>query len=58
VTSIRFASNVEILLGIFWELLEEESKERIDILACSNSVAYGSATIRESDVDGLIEKYN
>jgi hypothetical protein len=47
---------VEVLLGIFWELLEEEGKEGIDILACSNGVANSGATVRIADIDGLVEE--
>jgi hypothetical protein len=39
VTGIRFSGDVEVLLRIFGELLKEESKESIYILASSNCVA-------------------
>ena len=54
--SIRLASNVEVLLSILGELVEEESEERIDILAGSDSVADGVAGVGVSDVDGLIKE--
>ena len=47
---------MEVLLGIFWELLEEERKESIHILPGCNSVADGATAIRVSDVDGLVEE--
>jgi len=56
VASIRLASNVEVLLSILGELVEEESEERIDILAGSDSVADGVAGVGVSDVDGLIKE--
>lgn len=37
--TVGLASNVEVLLGIFGELMEEESEESVDVLASSNGVA-------------------
>ena len=37
-TSIGFAGNVEVLVRIFGELFEEESEERIDVLASCNCI--------------------
>lgn len=54
VTSVRLSSNVEVLLGIFGELLEEKGKEGVDILACSNGVANSGATVRIADIDRLV----
>jgi hypothetical protein len=56
VTSVRLSSNVEVLLGIFGELLEEKGKEGVDVLACSNGVANSGATVRIADIDGLVEE--
>ena len=39
VTSIGFSGNVEVLLGIFWELLEEEREESVHIFSSSDCVA-------------------
>ena len=58
VASIRLASNVEVLLGILGELVEEEGKESVDILASSDSVADGVAGVRVADVDGLVKEDN
>lgn len=58
VTSIRLAGNVEVLLGILGELVEEEGKESINILAGSDSVADGVAGVRVPDVDGLVKEDN
>ena len=38
VTGIRFSSNMEVLMRILWELLEEEGKEGVDILASCDCV--------------------
>jgi len=46
----------EVLLRILWELLEEESKERIHVLACRHCITYGTAAIRITDIDGLIKE--
>jgi hypothetical protein len=40
VASIRFTSNMEVLLSIFWELLEEEGEESIYVLASSDGIAH------------------
>lgn len=56
VTSIRLARNVEVLLRILGELLEEESEQRVDILASGNGVADGRATVGVADVDGLVKE--
>lgn len=45
VTSIRLASNVEVLLCVLRELMEEEGKESVDILAGSDSVADSVARV-------------
>jgi hypothetical protein len=55
-TSIRFSGNMEVLLCVFRELLEEKSKEGVDILASSDSVANRAAAVRVSDIDWLIEE--
>ena len=58
VTSVGLASNVEVLLSVLGELLEEQGQESVDILASSNGVADGGATVRVADVDGLVEEDN
>lgn len=55
-TSVAFASDVEVLLGVLRELLEEQRQQRIDILTGSGSVADGAATIRVANVDRLVEE--
>jgi len=53
---VGFSSNVEVLLRVFWELLEEESEECVDILASCDSVTDGTSAIRVADIDWLIEE--
>jgi len=36
---------VETLLGVFWELLEEQGKQGVDVLSGSNGVADRAATV-------------
>ena len=55
-SSVRFACNVEILMGILWKLLEEQGQESIDVLACSDCVADRASAVREPSVDRLIEE--
>jgi hypothetical protein len=47
---------MEILLGIFWELLEEQREQGVNVLACCDSVRNTSATVGVSDVDRLVEE--
>ena len=54
--SVGFSSNVEVLLCVFWELLEKESEECIDVFSSCNGVADRSATVRVADIDWLIEE--
>ena len=56
VTGVRLAGNVESLLGVFWELLEEQSHKGVDILSSRNSVADLATRVRVADVDGLIQE--
>ena len=56
VASIRLSSDVEVLLGVLGELLEEESKESVNILASGDCVANGVGAVREANVDGLVEE--
>ena len=56
VTSVRFTCNVEILGGVFGELLEEEGEECVDILSSCDCVADLSTTVGVTDIDGLIEE--
>ena len=58
VAGIRFSSDVEILLGVLGELVEEERKESIDILAGSNSVADRATAVGVTDVDRLVKEDN
>lgn len=41
---------MEVLFGVFWELLEEEGKEGIDVLSSGDSVANGVAAVRVADI--------
>jgi hypothetical protein len=45
VTSVRFTSDVEVLLGVLWELLEEEGEESVHILSSCDSVADRAAAV-------------
>lgn len=56
VSSVRFASNVEVLVSILRELLEEESHQGVDVLASCYSVANRAATVGVTDVDGLVKE--
>ena len=55
-TGVRLAGDVESLLGVLWELLEEQSHKSVDILSSSNSVADLTARVRVADVDGLVQE--
>jgi hypothetical protein len=58
VTSVRLSGNVEVLLRVFWELLEEEGEESVDVLSSSNGVADRSTAVRVTDIDWLIKEDN
>jgi hypothetical protein len=47
---------VEVLLGIFWELLEEKCEECVYILSGCDSVADRAAAVRVTDIDGLVKE--
>ena len=55
-TSIRLASNVEVLLLVLGELLEEEGEKSIDVLSRGDCVAHRTITVREADIDWLVEE--
>jgi len=56
VASVGFTRDVERLGSVLGELLEEESQEGVDVLASSDGVGDGAATVRVADVDGLIKE--
>lgn len=56
VASIRLAGNVEVLRSVFRELLKEQREESVNVLAGSNGVTDGGATVRVADVDGLVKE--
>ena len=58
VASIGFSSDVEVLLGILRKLLEEQSKQGVNVLSSSNSVADSTAAVRVANVDGLVQEDN
>lgn len=58
VAGVRLSSNVEVLLGVLGELVEEEGKKGIDVLASSDSVAHGATAVRVANIDGLVEEDN
>lgn len=47
---------MEVLLGVLWELLEEESKKGVNVLASSDSVADRAAAVRVTDVNWLVKE--
>lgn len=49
---------MEVLGGVFGELLEEKGKESIDILCSSARLADGVTTVGETDIDGLVKEDN
>lgn len=49
---------MEILLGIFWKLLEEQSEQRIHVLARRGCGRHARPRVGKSDVDRLIEENN
>lgn len=55
-TSVRLSSNVEVLCGVFWELLEEQSQESVNVLSSSDGVADASTGVAVADINGLIEE--
>ena len=56
VASIGLSSDVKILLGVLWELLEEESQKGVDILAGCDGVGHGGARVGVADVDWLVKE--
>jgi len=54
VTSVRLASNVEVLLRIFGELFEEEGEKSIYVLASGNGIADRATAVGVPNVDWLI----
>ncbi len=53
---VGLSSNVEVLLRVFWELLEKESEQCVDVLSSCDSVADRATTVRVADIDWLIEE--
>jgi hypothetical protein len=47
---------VEVLLSIFWELLEEERKKSVDVFSSCDSVADRATAVRVADVDRLVKE--
>lgn len=56
VTSVALAGDVEVLLGVLWELFEEEGQQGIDILAGGRGVADRASAVGIANVDGLVEE--
>jgi hypothetical protein len=56
VAGIRLTRDVEGLLGVLWEVVEEESQKGVDILARSDGVGDRSSAVRVSGVDGLVNE--
>lgn len=56
VTGVGFTRNVEVLLGVFGELLEEQGEEGINILAGGDGVGNLGSGVGVADVDGLVEE--
>ena len=57
-SSVRLSRDMEVLLRILRELLEEEGEQSINVLASSDRVTDGGATVGVSDIDRLVEENN
>lgn len=56
--SVRLAGDVEVLLSILRELLEEQGKQGVDVLASSTSVADCVTAVGVANVDRLVKEYD
>lgn len=56
VTGVRFARDVEVLLGILREFLEEQRQQRIDVLAGGDSVGDRVTAVRVTDIYRLVKE--
>jgi hypothetical protein len=56
VAGIRFPSNVEVLLRVFWKLFEKESQKRVDILASCDCVTDRVTAVGVANIDWLVEE--
>lgn len=54
VSGIGFTGDVEVLGGIFGELLEKQGQKGVDVLSGSNGVGNGRAAVGEANVDWLV----
>lgn len=57
-TSVRFTRDMEALFRVLGELLEEEGKQGVYVLASSNRIADRAAAVGVADIDGLIDENN
>lgn len=53
---VRFAGDMEVLVCVFGELCKEEGQECVDVFASRDGVGDRGSTVREADVDGLVEE--
>ena len=56
VACVGLAGDVEVLRGVFGELLEEEGEQGVDVLACRDRVGHAAAAVGVADVDGLVQE--
>lgn len=56
VASVGLSGNVEILLGVLWELLEEEGQKGVDVLARCNGVGDAGSRVGVADINWLVEE--
>ena len=47
---------MKILRSIFWELLEEQCEEGINVLAGGDGITDRATAVGEADINGLIEE--
>ena len=55
-TAVRLPGDMKILRGVFRELLEEKGEESIDVSTSGGRGGDGTAAVRETNVDGLVQK--
>ena len=56
VSSVGFACDVEILMGIFGVLLEKEGEKSVDVLSCRNGVTDRTTAVGKASVNRLIKE--
>ena len=54
--SIRFASDVKILVSVLWKLLEEQGEESVNVFAGGNGITDRATAIRKASIDRLVQE--